>query len=173
MNRLSSTPSPTVQKAIGEVFYPEDFARFINENVQGSCCAACLPFHESTIWDTIDQEGYIPVPFQVIKERGNERHRFPRTNVQPADAPHAHWCVIAGYAIEDHSKLLAKHWGENRLFDIDALGNSNQGNYPSQLTNGITPERSPRVDLLKNRIITILPGEGAALSPSDRRGCAC
>lgn len=158
---------------VGEVFHPEDFARFINEQAQGSCHAICQLFHESTIWDTIDQGGYVLVPFQVIHENGNDRHGFPKTNVQSADAPHAHWCVLAGYETTNRSQLLAKHWGKNHLFDMGDLRNSNQGNYPVQLTNGITSERAARVYLLQNRIITILPGEGADLSPSDRKGCAC
>ena len=111
----------------------------------GSCSAACQLFHEQTIRDTIDQGGYALVPFQVINDKQNEKHGFPRTGVQWTDLPHAHWCVIAGYATTDNSKLLAKHWGENRLFDIDELGNSNQGCYPLQQTNNITAQRASKV----------------------------
>ena len=136
----------------------------------GSCSAACQLFHEQTIRDTIDQGGYALVPFQVINDKQNEKHGFPRTGVQWTDLPHAHWCVIAGYATTDNSKLLAKHWGENRLFDIDELGNSNQGCYPLQQTNNITAQRASKVQLLQNQIITILPAQA---SPGRRRGCAC
>lgn len=155
---------------VGEVFHPHDFARFINERAKGTCSAACQLFHEQTIWGTINQGGYALVPFQVINDKQNEKHGFPKTGVQWTDLPHAHWCVIAGYATTDNSKLLAKHWGENRLFDIDELGNSNQGCYPLQQTNNITPQRASKVHLLQSQIITILPAQA---SPSRQRGCAC
>jgi hypothetical protein len=154
---------------VGEVFHPEDFTRFINEQADGSCSASCKPFHESFIREAIDQGGYVLVPFQVNNEKGNEHYGFPRTGVRNTDDPHAHWCVIAGYATEENSLLLSKHWGENRLFDINALKNSNQGHYPVQQTNGISEPRAPRVQLLQNMIITILPPQ----APSGRRGCAC
>lgn len=155
---------------VGEVFHPHDFARFIHARANGSCSAACQLFHEQTIRDTIDQGGYALVPFQVINDKQNEKHGFPRTGVQWTDLPHAHWCVIAGYVTTDNSKLLAKHWGENRLFDIDELGNSNQGCYPLQQTNNITAQRASKVQLLQNQIIAILPAQA---SPGRRRGCAC
>ena len=96
---------------VGEVFHPHDFARFIHARANGSCSAACQLFHEQTIRDTIDQGGYALVPFQVINDKQNEKHGFPRTGVQWTDLPHAHWCVIAGYVTEEKSLLLSKHWG--------------------------------------------------------------
>ena len=93
----------------------------------------------------------------------------PRTNVQDKNGPHAHWCVIAGYVTGEESLLLSKHWGENRLFDINAFKNSNQGHYPVQQTNGISERRALKVQLLKNIIITIRPPQAT----SGRRGCAC
>lgn len=154
---------------VGEVFHPEDFARFINERAQGSCFASCKIFHEPDILNTIDQGGYVLVPFQVNNEKGNENYGFPRTGVRNTDDPHAHWCVIAGYVTEEKNLLLSKHWGKDHLFDMDALKNSNQGHYPIQRTNEISAKRAPRVELLQNRIITILPPQ----APLGRRGCAC
>lgn len=97
---------------VGEVFHPCDFACFINWVAEGSCSATCQLFREQDIWSTIDQGGYVLVPFQVINDKQNEKYGFPRTNVQETDGAHAHWCVIAGYATTDNSKLLAKHWGK-------------------------------------------------------------
>lgn len=152
---------------VGEVFHPEDFARFINERADGSCSASCKLFHEQIIWDTINQGGYVLVPFQVNNE--GKHYGFPRTGVRNTDDPHAHWCVIAGYVTEKNSLLLSKHWGKDRLFDINALKNSNQGHYPVQQTNGISEPRALKVQLLKNMIITIRPPQAT----SGRRGCAC
>lgn len=108
----------------GEVSHPHDVTHFINERAGGSCCAACQLFHEQTIRNAIDRGRYVPVPFQVINDQQNNKRGFPRSNFQEKHGPHAHWCVIAGYATRESSPLLAKQWGENRLFDINDLGNS-------------------------------------------------
>lgn len=158
---------------IGEVFHPRCFAEFINTCERSILSAACQPFHPQTINRTIRLGGYILAPFEVINEKGGSLNGFPNANVKDGDPPHAHWCVIAGYSEADETKLLAKHWGKNYLFDINDLRQSNKGIYPPHTNPGLTEERGKGVTCLRGQIITILPEGGHDDSPQDQKGCSC
>lgn len=159
--------------AIGEVFYPPDFANFINTLPKSICSAACQPFSSQTIYSTIRSGGYILIPFEVINKPGDKSHGFPNTNVQDGDPPHAHWCVIAGHLVGDETKLLAKHWGKNYLFGIDDLRKSNGGNYPPHKNQGLTEDRGKDAKNLRGQIITIISTGGHDDSPQYQKGCSC